>query len=672
MTEVIKIKDAENLIPTSEYPHASWEFKEFNPVQSCLIDYYEGDSNIAIAASTSAGKTASAEIYMSYEIRKNKGKAIYIGPLKALAKEKELTWRSKNHHFSNLKISICTGDYGITPSRVKELDESDIIVMTPEMLSSRCRNHKSEKSNFLKDVNVVVFDESHLITVPRRGDHIEVALMKLVEINPNIRIVFLSATMPNVDEICGWLSKITERTTYYLESDYRPCPLNIYYESYYDEDRRYSDRECQKVGTALAILEHYPEDKFLVFVHTKATGRLMIQSLKKHNIDAEFHSADLGLAKRMELEDKFRNDPNFRVLVSTSTLAWGIDAPARRVIIVGVHRGLTEVESYDIQQMAGRAGRPSYDPRGDVYILVPQSDKREVIDRLKKKSKIKSRLLEQLGGRYKTLAFHVVSEIYHGNIKTQEAFEDWFSNSLASYQNQLFDGDVVNGVIDALSQCRAIVLGKDGYEATAVGKIASMFYYSPFDVADLKSNFYWLFKNSSEYNDHSASMAIADIDTYKWGICSNQEKTEMTRYHAEIDNIYGQGRFKNSVIKTGFAYYSLLKGRSSPVFSALQNTLQFDFDRTNQVLSALDSMSGKWGKKSYFNILRLRIKYGVRAELVNLCLIPNVGKARAERLWKAGIKNSSDFISTDVGKLAKVMKVSLKIAEETFRESLLI
>ena len=66
------------------------------------------------------------------------------------------------------------------------------------------------------------------------------------------------------------------------------------------------------------------------------------------------------------------------------------------------------------------------------------------------------------------------------------------------------------------------------------------------------------------------------------------------------------------------------------------------------------------------------LKYGVRAELVNLCLIPNVGKARAERLWKAGIKNSSDFISTDVGKLAKVMKVSPKIAEETFREALLI
>ena len=670
MPEVIKITDQPTLVPTSRYKYGKWEFADFNPVQSRLIETYEGDSNIAIAAATSAGKTVCSEMYLAYEIRKRGGKGIYVGPLKALAKEKEADWTSDTHHFKDLKTFIATGDFRFTAKRLQEMEESSLIVMTPEMLASRARNHKSDKSKFLYDVGTVVFDESHLLTVPSRGDHIEVALMKLAEINPNIRIVLLSATMPNVDEICGWVSKLTGRDTYFLESDYRPCPLNIHYETYFDGDRDYDSKEVQKIGTACAIVEYYPDDKFLIFTHTKRTGHQMVEHLGRYGVKAEFHNADLGLKDRLELERRFKEDKSFRCLVATSTLAWGLNLPARRVIVTGVHRGLMEVENYDIQQMIGRAGRPKYDPRGDAYILVPESEKAEWIKKLKHKSEIRSTMLNFVGKAenpmYKTLAFHIVAEIHQGNVKTKEAFFDWFKKSLAHHQDHAFDDVVVERTLDALEKCKAIYKDDEGlYQTSAIGRIASMFYYSPFDVSDLRRNFHFLFEEKRDHDDVAISMALGNIDTHRWGIVNRWEREAIAQYQGKVEKMYGKGKFTDSTIKIGCVYHNMLKGKHDmPTLNALTATLLVDLDRTMQVLNSIDSMSSKWDRQGWFRTLGLRVKYGVGVDLVELCQIPNVGAARAKRLKDKRIKTVGDFTAYSAKDLATIMKCSLKLAEE--------
>lgn len=670
MPQVIKISDTNLLVPTSSFPCANWDFENFNPVQSKVFEVYEGTSNTAIAAATSAGKTVVAEMYLSYEIKKRGGKGIYVGPLKALAKEKEQDWTDPNHHFGKLKTFIATGDFRFTAKRIEEMDQSDLIVMTPEMLASRSRNHNSDKSKFLYETGTIVIDESHLLTVPSRGDHIEVALMKLVEINPNIRVVLLSATMPNVDEICGWISNITGRDTYYLESDYRPCPLNIHYETYYDGDKNYDAKEIQKIATSCAIAGHYHEDKFLIFTHTKRTGHLMVEALGRDGITAEFHNADLPLKERLKLEDRFKNDKSFRVIVATSTLAWGLNLPARRVIVAGVHRGLTEVENYDIQQMIGRAGRPKYDPRGDAYILVPESQKDEWIVKLKRKAKIRSTLLDFVGKpenpHYKTLAFHIVSEIHQGNVKTKEAFKTWFKKSLAHFQDHAFDDKVVEKTLGLLEQCRAIFVNDHGeYECTAVGKVASMFYYSPFDVSDLRRNFKKLFEEKKDTNDFAVSLAMGNIDTYRWSICNRQEKDAIAMYKMTIDKMYGKDMMTDSVCKIGCTYFNMMRGkRDVPVLQSMTGALLADMDRTLQVLNALDQMSCKWDRVQWFRTLGLRIRYGVEPDLVELCQIPNVGAVRAKKLKASRIKTLGDFTNYDAPALSKIMGCSLKLAEQ--------
>ena len=681
MPEVIRLEDTSDLIPTSKYKYGSWDFDTFNPVQSRLMETYDSDANIAIAAATSAGKTVCAEMYMAHEVRKRKGKAIYVGPLKALASEKEQDWTDKSHHFNDLDISIVTGDYRFTGQRIKELDDTDVIVMTPEMLASRCRNSSSDKSRFLYDVGTVVFDESHLLTVPSRGDHIEVALMKLVEINPNIRIVLLSATMPNVHEICGWTCKLTGRDTHFLESDYRPCPLNIHYETYYDGDRYYDQKEEEKVSTAINIVEYYTKDKFLVFVHTKRTGHLMVKMLANYGVKAEFHNADLNKDKRQKLEKKFKDDKDFRVIVATSTLAWGLNLPARRVIVTGLHRGLTQVENYDIQQMVGRAGRPRFDPVGDAYILVPESEKNEQIAKLRVKSPIKSTLLDWVGKpnsfvedrHYKTLAFHVVSEVHRGYIKTKEQFHVWYRKSLAHYQDHEFDDSVVDRVLKMLEQYRAIKIEDGEYKCTALGTIASMFYYSPFDVSDLKRNFHKLFESGRQGDDFAVAMAMGNVDSFRWNIANKGEKLEMDRFRAKIEQMYGKEAFTLGAIKMGFAHLLMLQGKFNiPAFAAIQGGLKVDLERTMQVINAIDGMASGWKKKEWFKVLKMRLQYGVPEDMVSLCQIPNVGHVRANRLKKKGIHKLEDFLAYSEGDLMKFMKCSKKLAEEALEGARLI
>ena len=113
MNKIIQLKESEQLVPVKDFPFAKYPFENFNVVQSTIIPYCSEDMNGVVAASTSSGKTIVAEIFGSRLIREKKKKFIYLTPLKALAQEKIDDWTNLNHHFSDLKLSICTGDYQI-------------------------------------------------------------------------------------------------------------------------------------------------------------------------------------------------------------------------------------------------------------------------------------------------------------------------------------------------------------------------------------------------------------------------------------------------------------------------------------------------------------------------------------------------------------------------------
>lgn len=932
MPPVIKLTDQKELIPTKNFPYGKFYFEYFNPIQSQVFNHYTRNNNCIVASSTASGKTLIGEFYLANEIRERGGKGLYLSPLRALAQEKLDDWTSKDHHFHDLNISICTGDYKLTNKRKTELANANLILMTSEMLNSICRNYYSEKNEFLHDVKTLVVDECfpantnirinqtetkpiqeitdqvlsynlekdvfvagkvvrkitrqnkeklikihhelgtltctpnhkvwtisgyqrvytlkktdklmflhlplfaipfehelseiidleetevvnevydlevekyhnyfannvlvsncHLLTVPVRGDHLEAGLMKFTEINKDCRLVCLSATMPNVEEVADWISySLTKRETILVESDFRPCKLSIHYEKYDDEDKWYDEKELQKVILALQIVEEHPEDKFLIFAHTKRTGELMKKTLLKENVKCEFHNADLNKENRTKIETEFKTG-NLQAIVATSTLSAGLNLPARRVIVLGVHRGLDEVAVQDIIQECvaprsrilttnddylfaeevmigdivkgfksglvvdgkvtkvirskgklkhfrfkngtkvslsnhpvilddswissdklkigdkirkvggfseiisimeddqisdlynfqvkdcntfivedivthncGRAGRPLFDKVGDAYILLPKSEFLMHKSRLSKIPKIQSQMLETKGGCYKVLAFHLVSEIYQGNIKYRDDIKHWFERSFACFQAQQLSDDIVNETIEILKKINAIWEDEQGFSVTSIGKVASLFYFSPFDVHNLKKNFGYLFDNNKDGNDVHVAVSLGNIDSHKFGITNKTEREEMSQFAAQVKSLFTD--ITDSAIKTSFAYYLLLTGNQNFVFAGLCRNLQFDFPRVKQVLIALDGFTGKWERQNWFEELELRINYGVTGNLVNLCQLPHIGKVRANKLWNSGIKSWQDII-TNIDRVRKTLGLKKEIIEEIVAEA---
>ena len=72
--------------------------------------------------------------------------------------------------------------------------------------------------------------------------------------------------------------------------------------------------------------------------------------------------------------------------------------------------------------------------------------------------------------------------------------------------------------------------------------------------------------------------------------------------------------------------------------------ISWDMSRIVQALKLIDSQHGLWGRQEWFEVLRLRVQYGVPEELVGLCKIKGIGGVRAKKLADSGIKSLDDFL----------------------------
>lgn len=650
METLIEVTDSSVLVKTTDLKHGAWPFPEFNPVQSALFPFVEQDLNGLVAAATSCGKTVISEMFASYVIRKLKKKFIFLCPLRALANEKYNDWTSPSHHFSDLNIGIYTGDY----SEKEGFDKNDIIIMTSEMLNHKVRLAKDDDT-WIKNTGLLVIDEGHSLTVDGRGPHLECAIMNFSRVNKNARIILLSGTLPNVHEIAEWMGKLNNKKTFIIKSNYRPCQLKIHSMSYSQNtpaNIAISD-ECTR------LIQRYASDKFLVFVHAKAIGNFIIQALASKSISAEFHNANLDKNERESIESRFKSDKSLRVIVATSTLAQGLNLPARRVIVAGVYRATELVPSYDILQMVGRAGRPAFDPQGDAYVLFPENDQTRLVKICLTPCEIRSKLLDtSTFGDYATLAFHLLPEIYEGRISTTTQATEWLNKSLAIHQKIRVSLILLEDIFEKLRKIG--ILKKDkksNYAITALGKISVLFYANPFNIASWSRNFSELFQKPNPH-DIEVCLALADINDNFIGSMSKEDKTIMGNFIENVRKLATKPYTEN-VVKNAFLYYRLMFGRVDQKYYSISKTIQNDFQRTTVILQTIDSWVTKWNKTDFFSTIGKRIKYGVPAKLVSLVEIKGIGKARAEKLYDKGFKDIKD-IKANLDGAAKVAGVNVE------------
>jgi replicative superfamily II helicase len=639
----------EPLLETRLFQWGNFPMERFNPIQSKLVEFVSGDNNVVVEAKTSTGKTVMGEMFM-WKVLQEGRKIIYTSPLKALTREKWDSW-TKRFGDKGYKIAIVTGDYRLTDKRIKELNDAHIILCTSEMLDHRTRNMTSEKSEWLAKAGLLILDEVQMIGMKDRGDKLEAGLMRFTLINPTCRLILLSGTMPNSGEISGWVRDLNGKDTILVKSGWRPIKLNMKYEGY-DDSGTYYEAKFAMFGIVISEVKKHDKDKILIFVHSKTDGRKLMTMLGDLGYTVEFHNADLEADERVNIEESFKDkEGGVRIIIATSTLAYGLNLPARVVIIAGMHRGIEEVSELDIVQMCGRSGRMGIDTEGDAIMVFP----RRKLEEYKRMIEDPGDIMSQINNPV-IAAFHVIGEIATKAIKTKEDVHKWYARTLAIRQGEKMDKEYVDQLVDYLIQNNAIRDVNGQLVETELGKAAVYFYLRPDMLKDLLVNWTKIFEVGVESNDFIVSLAMSKLRMYLDIIVSKADRAKIEQYHKASKAMVGTlGAIEEGQAKIGMAYLNMLRGiggteiidgkKVANPLSGVQRGLSQDIERLCQAVMYIDAKYARWGKGTYWSGMALRFKYGIGPELISLCRLEGIGGVYARKLYDAGIRQPTDLIT---------------------------
>lgn len=169
---------------------------------------------------TSAGKTAICEMLIISEFIKNtQVKVLFLVPFRSLASELK-NGMCKRIKKVGIKCKVVYGGNEPTRQDTDDIQNVNLLIATPEKLIA----YENLIPNIYNQYSIVICDEGHLIGDESRGLSYELLLSKLKK-NENIRFIFLSAILPNIQEIHSWLSN-EDNTTNIIKSIYRPTNIS--------------------------------------------------------------------------------------------------------------------------------------------------------------------------------------------------------------------------------------------------------------------------------------------------------------------------------------------------------------------------------------------------------------------------------------------------------------
>ncbi|KAH0790580.1 U5 small nuclear ribonucleoprotein [Histomonas meleagridis] len=525
--------DAEPLISIAELPDyvqsAFSSFTTLNRIQSKICKTaLETDNNILVSAPTGAGKTNIALLCILREFHvRPESKVIYVAPMKSLVQEMVGSFTYRLQEYGKVVVEL-TGDSSASKS---QLSKSDVIVTTPEKWDIITRKVGSRV--LTEKVGLIIIDEIHLLH-DERGPVLEAIVARMKRnadtTRQQIRFVGLSATMPNYDDIAHFLR--VKEGLFVFDERYRPCPLHKRFIGVRNKSGLAAKREMNEICYN-KILERIQTSQVLVFVHSRRetidtvrnfieksmeqgnseifsspnsrTADILADSVTRaHNNDLKniltsgiaFHNAGLDADDRKLVESLFARG-HVKVLVSTATLAWGVNLPAHTVIIKGTRvyspeRSQWENLSHlDVLQMFGRAGRPQYDTYGEGIIITELNELQYYISVLSQQMPIESHFLRDVSS-------HLNAEVSLGTITNLNDAAEWigytylFIRMLKSPKlygiNEKDDIslrtrrlEIVHTAAIELDEKRLVRYDQKTGEIkpTELGRIASNFYISP-------------------------------------------------------------------------------------------------------------------------------------------------------------------------------------------------
>jgi len=658
--------------------------------------------SVLVSAPTASGKTLIATLAIISYLSKNKGKVIYLSPLRALAAEKFLEFKKleKISIGNKIKVGISTGDY---ENIEKKLEKNNILILTNEKMDSIIR-HGAE---WIDEIGLVISDEIHLIGDDSRGPTLEMILTQLKELEHKPQILGLSATITNSDEIANWLGcKL-------VDNEWRPVPLS---EGVYDGGLvTMSDGTTFEVantirGTPIDLGVQCVQEggQSLIFAETRMRSKSLAtkavevieQLLEKKELDelekiskkiltnneqtdlvktlailvkkgVAFHHAGLNQTCRQIIETEFRKG-TIKLLSSTPTLAAGVNLPARRVVISNINRYNAKIGAnrpisvLEYKQLCGRAGRPQYDNYGE-SIVVGNGNGEEILEHYIKgePEPIESKITED-----KSLRTHILSVIVtHPGIKKEEIL-NFFLQTLGGLQSRKptikFGIDIA---LRFLSSEVLIIKKGERYAATEFGKKTSMLYIDPLTATHFRDSienvskkrkhtfgFLHVITNSEEFFP-KFSLRNKDFETAS--IMIENHTSELLEPISEYD-----------CSRSLLALQSWITESSETTLSDNLGIESGDMHRmvenANWLIYCLREIAKHVERADLLEELenlRRRIVYGIREELLELVKVKGIGRVRARTLFKHKIKTLDDLAKIPVNKLAEIDKIGLTLAD---------
>jgi len=672
--------------------------------------------NLVLASPTASGKTLVAELCALKHVLERDGKVLYLTPLRALASEKYEEFRKYSaitkKDGKRVSVGISTGDYD---SSDPWLERYDIIVATNEKVDSLLRH----RAKWMDEISLVIADEVHLLNEAERGPTLEVVLARLMQTNTDVQILALSATINNVEEIGGWLKAD------YITTEWRPILLKegvlLHNEiQYKDGDARKIEGEVKNPAINLALNTVKSGGQALIFASTRknavtlarkaapiigenlskpmkralerdaerilATGEKtriseLLAELVKNGV--AFHHAGLGGGHRKLIEDAFRQG-KIKVLTATPTLAFGVNLPARTVIIQDYRRyepgyGYYPISVLEYKQMAGRAGRPKYDKVGEAILIGKTADEADYLMEsyiLASPERIWSRLAVE-----RILRSHVLATIAADFAHTERGIYDFFGRTLYAYQYDVAAiKNLIAKILKYLYDEEMIDVSGENIYATRFGKRVSELYIDPVSAVIIRDA---LRRKPAYLTDLSLLHTIAhtpdmspilrpparEVDDIALFMEEHKEEFLVDLPNEWEDRIAYE-QFLGEV-KTAMVLEAWIEEKSEDEIIEKFRTQPGDLYRTIEnakwLLYATHELAVLFENKQFLSPtleLMERVEKGVKKELLPIVRLEGIGRARGRILYNAGFKTIEDIKHAQLEELMSLPLIGPKLAKK--------
>ena len=690
-------------------------FQTLYPPQEDAVNagLFNGE-DILLCTSTGTGKTLLANVLALDTVLTRHAKAVYLVPTRALARERGEWLRDLGKELG-VRVSIRTGDF----DKPEDITRTDVLVATYEKFDSMLRHNP----NWLGDIGTIVLDEVHLIGEARRGPIVESIMATLRHRGVRAQVLGLSATVGNPGVIADYLGARL------VTSDWRPVPLyeGVYKHGTIHcgdgKKRGLSSEAWKAVGklvdngnnngnervepnpvVLLALDTILNGGQVLVFTTRRILARTyafeLAKALRKLGLaprrdvikpwldrlkeaggeyrslvanmgdlfsaGVAYHHAGLGGDIRRVVEDAFNNHV-LSVVVATTTLAVGVNMPARRVIIAdrflmdyeaGGERELSVIE---YKQMAGRAGRPGLDPYGEAIIIARYGESVDMlIDRYikGKPESVVSRLKDSLGD-------FLLGQFASNRVSSINDAVELMRHTLAVHQGRL---DIIEVLMTIKGLVRMGFLEERGtvLVPTRFGRTVALSYLGTRTGRLFRAG---IASAGGSYPGDFSVLALLAMAREAYPLVQVYDKEERRMYfkyylqhHREflIDpgEVYrnGDGSIDEyevaSIVKTSLALTDWINEVDEDVISSKYGIGPGDLDGLKDTFSWLaasiariaENLDVGWYRELY--TLSDRIKYGVKPELVPLMRVykgSGLGRKLVRNLYNAGYRTLEDI-----------------------------